>query len=60
MANTCGRSGFEAVKNVLQNDSNERVWEKANFALAVSKEAGAIPALVNAARRCSAGSEGRT
>jgi hypothetical protein len=51
LANSRGRSGFEAVHRALQNDPSDRVREKATFALTVSKEAGAIPAIVDAARK---------
>ena len=50
LANARGRSGFEAVKKVLQADPSDQVREKATFALTVSQEAGAIPALVESAR----------
>jgi HEAT repeat protein len=51
LANSRGRSGFEAVRRVLQTDPSDQVRDKATFALTVSKEAGAIPTLVEAARK---------
>jgi HEAT repeats len=51
LANSRGRSGFEAVKKVLQSDPSDKVREKATFNITLSKEAGAIPALVESARK---------
>lgn len=50
LANTRGKSGYEAVKRVLQSDPSDRVREKATFDITLSKEPGAIQALVEAAR----------
>jgi len=51
LANSRGRTGFEAVRKVLLNDPSDRVREKATFAITQSKEAGAIPALVECAKK---------
>jgi hypothetical protein len=50
LANSRGKSGFDAVKKVLQSDPSDRVREKATFDITLSKEPGAMPALIESAR----------
>ena len=50
MGNLRGRPGYEAVKRILAQDPDDKVREHAIFALTQSKESGAIPAIIDAAK----------
>lgn len=53
LASERGRHGFETVKSVIANDTDERVKERAVSALGSSKDPGALDLLLETARRSS-------
>jgi len=50
LANSRGRSGFEAVRKVLQSDPSDRMREKAAFDMTLTHEPEAMPVLEQAAK----------
>jgi len=54
-----GLHGFELLKRIVQEDASERVREQAVFGLSVSKQPGALQALIDAAHQGSAGVRGQ-